>query len=90
MPAPDNNNVRAWQRRKPWTRTDTARWLNGRNEPLLAWLRRKTVKAPSHSNQMGYWLKEHAVEIFDRAHKKLAGYATDADREAVLIDEVLR
>lgn len=83
--------VRAWSKRRPqWTRTDTARWLNDRSEPLLAWLRRRSPHAPSHSRQMGYWVKEEEPTIFARAHERLARCANSEDRDQLLIDEVLR
>lgn len=83
--------VRAWTKRRPaWTRTDTARWLNDRSEPLLAWLRRRSPHAPGHSRQMGYWVKENEPLIFERAHERLARCANQQDRETLLIDEVLR
>lgn len=81
--------VRAWERRRPaWTRTDTARWLSDRSEPLLARLRRRG-HAPAHSRQMGYWLKDNLPAAFARAHTRLL--ETDADtRDSLLIDDVLR
>lgn len=83
--------VRAWDKRRPrWTRTDTARWLNDRSEPVLAWLRRRSPHAPGHSRQMGYWVKENEAAIFARAHERLARCANQQDRDQLLIDEVLR
>lgn len=83
--------VRAWGRRRPaWTRTDTARWLNERSEPVLAWLRRRAARSPSHSRQMGYWVKENEPAIFARAHERLARCGNNQDREQLLTDEVLR
>lgn len=83
--------VQAWSRRRPqWTRTDSARWLSERSEPLLAWLRRRSPRAPAHSRQMGYWLKENEPAIFDRAHTRLAACRQAAARERMLIEEVLR
>lgn len=83
--------VRAWTKRRPaWTRTDTARWLNERSEPLLARLRRRAGRAPSHSRQIGYWVKENEPTLFARAHERLARCANSQDRDQLLIDEVLR
>lgn len=82
--------VQAWSKRRPqWTRTETARWLNDRSEPVLAWLRRRSPHAPSHSRQMGYWMKENEAPLFARAHERLARCA-NPDRERLMIDEVLR
>jgi hypothetical protein len=82
--------VLAWARRRPaWTRTDTARWLNERSEPLLAWLRRRSPRAPAHSRQMGYWLKDQDPTLFARAHERLARCKTP-DRDQLLTDEVLK
>lgn len=82
--------VLAWKKRRPaWTRTDTARWLNDRSEPVLAWLRRHAAQAPAHSQQMGYWLKERRQDVFDRAHTRLAAVGA-GDRETLTTSEVLR
>lgn len=81
--------VLAWAKRRPaWTRTDSARWLNERSEPLLAWLRRRAGRAPAHSRQMGYWLKEERPDLFNPAHSRLAA-ARAADRETLRLDEVM-
>lgn len=86
----EENLVRAWTRRKPaWNRTDTARWLSERSEPLLAWLRRRQTNAPAHSRQMGYWLKENATARFNHAHQKLA-VSTEEQRSRLTIDELMR
>ena len=82
--------VRAWAKRRPaWTRTDTARWLNERSEQVLAWLRRKSTRAPGHSRQMGYWVKDNEPVVFDRAHARLSATLRQ-DREQLLTGEVLR
>ena len=83
--------VQAWKKRRPeWTRTDSARWLNERSEPLLAWLRRRSSQAPEHSRQMGYWVKENEPVIFARAHERLARAGTNEHRERLLIEDVLK
>lgn len=82
--------VEAWAKRRKWSRTESARWLNDRSTQLLAYLRRRLSHAPSHSKQIGYWLKEYEPKLFDRAHDRLAAYKTEADRDQVLIEEVLR
>lgn len=83
--------VQAWARRRPpWTRTDTARWLNDRSEQVLAWLRRRRPRAPQHSRQMGYWVKENEPHVFSRVHEQLAACATNNDRERLLTSEVLK
>ena len=82
--------VLAWQKRRPeWTRTDTARWLNERSEPVLAWLRRHAQRAPAHSRQMGYWLKEEEQAIFDRVHARLRARPA-SERDHLMTHEVLR
>lgn len=83
--------VQAWNKRRPsWTRNETTRWLDQRSEPLLAWLRRRSPRAPSHSRQMGRWVKDNDPAIFARAHQRLAQCTTPQDRDQLLIDEVLR
>jgi len=86
----ESNYVAAWARRRPWTRTDTGRWLNDRSEALLAWARRRLRQTPSYSRQIGYWLKENEPATFSRAHARLAACANDDDRSGLLIDEVMR
>lgn len=82
--------LRQYEARRTWTRTDTGRWLNDRSEPVLAWLRRKPGAWPGRSRQVGYWMKEYAPRLFDKAHKRLAGGENDDAREAMLPGEVLR
>jgi len=77
----------AYERRRAWTRTDTARWLNERSAPALAWLRRKPGAWPAHSRQLGYWVKENAPAFFDRAHARLAQLNEQA-RESVLVPDL--
>lgn len=83
--------VQAWAKRRPkWTRTETARWLNERSAPLLAWLRRRAAVAPArHSEQLGYWVKEQAPDIFERAHVRLAE-ANNEERDVMHVEEVMR
>jgi hypothetical protein len=80
--------VAAYARRRKWSRTDTTRWLYDRSEPLLAWLRRKARHAPSHSRQIGTWLKDNEVKTFDRAHARIAPL-TDDERDHLLIETLL-
>lgn len=77
----------AYERRRKWSRTDTARWLNERSATVLAWLRRCPGEWPAHSRQVGYWVKEHAPAYFDRAHGRLAELDEEA-REQVLLGEL--
>lgn len=80
----------AWNRRRKWTRTDTARHLNDRAQPLIALFRRlQPTAAPAHSKQFGYWLKDNAPAVFDRAHTRLAGAADDSARERLLPTELI-
>jgi len=71
----------AWQRRKPWTRTESARWLNDRGPALLAHLRRAPGRWPEACPKfMGEWLKTNAAPLFDHAHAALAARKTDEAR----------
>lgn len=80
----------AWTKRKKWTRTDTARHLNDRAQPLLALFRRvHPAAAPQHSAQFGYWLKDNAPALFDRAHARLASATSDEVRAQMLPTELL-
>jgi hypothetical protein len=83
-------NIEAWARRRPWTRTDTARHLNDRSEPLLAVIRRAHPQiAAAHTRQAGYWLKVHAPALFDRAHKRLAAATNDDVRANILPTDLI-
>lgn len=84
--------VADYQRRKTWSRTDSARWLNERSEAVLAQLRRRGLEAPAYSKQMGFWLKEVAASraIFDRAHERLLEIGNDKDRARAVVLEVVR
>ena len=82
--------TRAAYERHKWSRTDTARFLNDRNERVLAWARRKLPSPPVHAKQMGFWLKEKATTVFDRAHARLAALTSDQTREATFIEDLLR
>lgn len=79
----------AYEARRRWTRTDTARWLNERSAPALAWLRRKPGTWPEHSRQVGYWLKENAAALFARAHASLEKMS-EGERADALPMELLR
>lgn len=71
-------------RRKPWTRTESARWLNDCGPALLAHLRRSPGRWPeSCPKQMGDWLKINATPLFDHAHAALAARKTDEARDAL-------
>lgn len=84
------HNIDAWVRRRPWTRTDTARHLNDRSEPLLAVIRRAHPQiAPAHTRQAGYWLKVNTPALFDRAHKRLAAATNDATRATILPTDLI-
>jgi hypothetical protein len=73
----------AYERRRAWSRTDSARWLNDRSAPVLAYLRRLPGQWPAHSRQIGYWLKDERPEFFASLHARLAGLSAAA-REAAL------
>lgn len=84
------NLLTAWEKRRPaWTRTDTARHLNDRSEAILALLRRRPGQWPKHTHQVGYWLKEHAPALFDRAHATLAAATLDPARERLLPSDLV-
>lgn len=83
--------LRAWATRRRWSRTDTARHLDDRSEPLLALYRRRFPREPiPHTHRFGYWLREHAPVLFDRAHTALAAAPDDPTRDRLLPTELLR
>lgn len=85
-----NAGLDAWARRRKWSRTDTARHLNDRSEPLIAYFRRRQPSAIiPHCRQFGYWLKLHSPAAFDRAHQRLASAADDSVRDRLLPTELL-
>lgn len=74
----------AWIRRKPWTRTETARFLNDRSPALLAHLRRSPGRWPEICPKfMGDWLKVNALPLFDHAHAALAARRSDEARDTL-------
>ncbi len=83
--------MQAWGRRRPtWTRTDTARWLDDRSEPVVAWLRRHAARSPQRfCRQIGHYLRARDPERFRRAHTRLLR-ADAAGRERIALEEVLR
>lgn len=82
--------LKTWARTRKWSRTDSGRFLNDRSEALLARFRRVYPAIPvTHTSQIGYWLKEHAPALFDRAHLKLSACADDAARERLLPSDLL-
>lgn len=80
---------KAWKKRRPWSRTDTERFLNERSEPLLALLRRQRGETPKHTHHVGHWMREHRPASFDRAHATLAASATDAIRERIIPSDLV-
>ena len=94
---PDESRLRTeaglavWARRRTWSRTDTARHLDDRSEPLIALFRRAhPTAAPLHTHRFGYWLREHAPRLFDRAHAALTAAPDDSARERLLPTDLLR
>jgi hypothetical protein len=85
-------HLAAYEKMRPaWTRNETMRWLNDRSALALAWLRRSDSGAPTHSANMGRWLKELRPELFSRAHSRLSTPGLDeAKRSAMAVMEVLR
>lgn len=79
----------AYARRRTWSRTDSARWLNDRSAPVLAILRRRQGNWPAHSRSLGYWLKEHTPDLFLNAHAILAAAKDDDTRDGLLPQEVI-
>jgi hypothetical protein len=84
-----SNLIKAWAKRRTWTRTDTARWIDDRSESALAWLRRQPGTWPVHSKKFGYWLKEHDTRRFDAAHRLLSKTRSDVARDALHVGQVL-
>jgi hypothetical protein len=84
----------AWERRRKWSRTETARWLNDRHAPVLALLRRRPGQWPAYMKHggtaIGYWIKENAPALFDAAHATLAAAKSDDARDALLPLQVLK
>lgn len=81
---------KAWADRVRWSRTATARYLNDRSPALIALFRRTNpAQTPRHTRQFGYWLKQFAPGVFDRAHTRLAACADDAARERLLPTDFL-
>ena len=78
----------AYARRRVWSRTDSARWLNDRSAPVLAILRRRAGAWPAHSRSLGFWLKENSPAVFATAHTALLAAKTDDARETLLPQEV--
>lgn len=82
--------VSAWERRKTWSKTDSARFISERSEPLLALFRREHAEIRLlHTSRFGYWLREHAPAIFARAHSRLAAAPNDEARNRLLPTEIL-
>jgi hypothetical protein len=81
----------AWERRRTWSKTDTARWLNARSPAVLAWLRRKPGDWPKQWNHtLGYWLRDSSTRVFNRAHKRLLAGGDDATREQMDVGTILK
>jgi hypothetical protein len=79
----------AYQNRRVWSRTETARWLNDRRAPVFAILRRRPGKWPTFDCSIGYWMKDNAPELFDAVHATLLAARDDTAREALLPQNVL-
>lgn len=84
-----SNFIRAYERRRVWSRTDSARWLSDRSAPLLATLRRRPGQWPSHSRMVGYWLKDNAPDLFNGAHALLLAAKDDTARDALLPTDLI-
>jgi sugar (pentulose or hexulose) kinase len=81
---------KAWASKERWSRTYSARFLNDRSEALIALFRRAHQgQLPRHTRQFGYWLKQHAPALFERAHVTLAACADDNQRERLLPTDLL-
>lgn len=87
-------NLRAYERRRRWSLTDTSRWLNDRGEAVQAQLRRLRTGVPTFHDRIGYWLRAEANAAarthFDRAHAHLAALPDDTARDHALVTEVVR
>jgi len=85
----EQRRVEQYQRRRRWSRTDSARWLNDRSPAILAWLRRGPGDWPHRTDEAGYWLKEKKPSLFDAAHNRLAHESTDSARDALHVGDLL-
>lgn len=81
--------LRRWAREQPWTRTNTARWLNERSAAVLAHYEKEhgILLSSRASSAAGYRLQERLPKNFDAIHGKLA--AAEGDRDALTLEEVL-
>lgn len=82
--------IAAYQRRRRWSKTDTARWLNDRHATVVAYLRRRGCGPVGNVTSVGFWLKEERhPELFEQIHNRLLAMENDEAREAALVGRVL-
>lgn len=79
--------------RRAWSRTDTARWLDDRNAPLLALLRRHPAVTHDYSlpciRFAGTMLRVNDRVLFDVVHAALARAPGDAARATLSLHDLL-
>lgn len=81
---------KAWEKRRKWTRTFTARLLNERQATVLAFLRRMPGKWPQRSENIGFWLQRYTPALFAQLHERLAALPDEAAREALPVSELFK
>lgn len=81
-----------YAKRRRWSRTDSARWLDERSEAGLARLRRLGRECPQVSRRLGHWLKEDArdTQYFGHIHAALAALPNDTARECAHVLDILK
>lgn len=79
--------------RRAWSRTDTARWLDDRNAPLLALLRRHPGVIHDYSlpsiRFAGTMLRTHDRALFDVIHAAVARAPSDEARATLSLHDLL-
>lgn len=86
----EREGIRDYEKRRQWTRTDSERWLDDRNEALGSLLKTLNCKhiTPRVRN-FAHLTRHHLPDLFERAHSTLA-QLDDADRELTPIEKIVR
>lgn len=79
----------SYAKRRKWSRTDTARFLNDRSATCWALMRRRRGNWPREPGFFGRWLQVNEPKIFLRAHKLLASARTEQLREKLVPSDLL-